>query len=253
MPAIRKTMLIAALAVPMAAQAVERPLAFVTCPIVRDTKNVPCWLAEYRGELYYLGIQIDSQAAFRPPSLGRKALIEGTPTLKPRICGGIPLEPLQISPLPELAPECQTILPAEDRYDLPFEPPRPPGPGRRPLIFFTAPQTPTPPYQPKTFDLPYDFDTLVDSRHAQRFRLIVAYARQISARKITITGFRSATKLSSGERLTEQEGIGERRAKQLAELLVGGGLTEPAYEVKWTTKAVVGNPAPRIVRVVVSP
>jgi hypothetical protein len=32
-------------------------LSFVTCPIVRDTKTVPCWLAEYNGEIYYLGNQ----------------------------------------------------------------------------------------------------------------------------------------------------------------------------------------------------
>jgi hypothetical protein len=253
MRTLSRMALIAAIAAPAATQAADKSLAFVTCPIVRDTKNVPCWLVEYGGELYYLGIQIDSQAAFRPPSLGRKVLVEGTPTDKPRICGGIPLEPLQTTPLTELAPECQTMLPAEDRYDLPFEPPRPPGPGKRPLIFFTPPPTPTPPYQPKTFELPYDFDTLVDSRHAQRFRPIIAYARLINARKITITGFRSATKLTGGGRLVEQAGIGERRAKQIAELFQGGGLTEPAYEVKWTAKAVVGNPAPRIVRIVVAP
>ena len=31
--------------------------SFVACPIVRDTKTQPCWLAEYEGELYYLGQQ----------------------------------------------------------------------------------------------------------------------------------------------------------------------------------------------------
>jgi hypothetical protein len=30
---------------------------FVACPIVRDTASVPCWLAEYEGELYFLTLQ----------------------------------------------------------------------------------------------------------------------------------------------------------------------------------------------------
>jgi hypothetical protein len=37
----------------------QQQRSFVACPIVRDTKTVPCFLAEYDGELYYLGIQQD--------------------------------------------------------------------------------------------------------------------------------------------------------------------------------------------------
>ena len=35
---------------------------FVSCPIVRDTPTVPCWLAEYEGETYFLTIQSDVTA-----------------------------------------------------------------------------------------------------------------------------------------------------------------------------------------------
>jgi hypothetical protein len=35
---------------------------FVACPIVRDTASVPCWLAEYEGELYFLTLQTDVSA-----------------------------------------------------------------------------------------------------------------------------------------------------------------------------------------------
>ena len=45
---------------------------FVSCPIVRDTKTVPCFLAEYDGELYYLGIQQDITSEFHPPQLKHK-------------------------------------------------------------------------------------------------------------------------------------------------------------------------------------
>ena len=45
-------LLAAALAAP---HVCAQNLSFVTCPIVRDTKAAPCWLAEYKGETYYLG------------------------------------------------------------------------------------------------------------------------------------------------------------------------------------------------------
>ncbi len=32
-----------------AAQA--KDLAFISCPIVRDTSSVPCWLSDYQGQL----------------------------------------------------------------------------------------------------------------------------------------------------------------------------------------------------------
>ena len=50
---------------------------FVSCPIVRDTKTVPCFLAEYDGELYYLGIQQDITSEFHPPQLKHEVLVEG--------------------------------------------------------------------------------------------------------------------------------------------------------------------------------
>ena len=49
---------------------------FVACPIVRDTKTQPCWLAEYEGELYYLGQQSGVANDFYPPQLGHLALVE---------------------------------------------------------------------------------------------------------------------------------------------------------------------------------
>jgi hypothetical protein len=236
-----------------AAERAQWSLAFVACPIMRDTTTVPCWLAEYEGELYYLTIQVDSTVDLRAPQLGYEMLVEGTPSDKPRICGGIPLEPVQLSVMPETSPECQTMLPADPRYELGFAPPRPPGPGYRPLIFIPPPPELQPPFVAATFDLPFDFDRGIDSRHAQRFRKIVAYARAIHASRLEITGYRTATRLSNGDVLTEQEGIGELRATQVAELLKGGDLTEPQYEVEWNSRPAEGTPASRIVRVVVVP
>jgi hypothetical protein len=253
---------------PATAHAAERHMAFVTCPIVRDTSTVPCWLAEHEGELYYLGIQVDSQNAFRPPMLGHKVLVEGVPQPSAdgianaadlpsgveRVCGGIPLVPVQISGLPELSPECQAILPAEARYELPFTPPRPPGPGRRPLVFISTPAPPEPPFQPKTFNVPYDFDSLVDSRHTRWFRNIAAYARDTGARRISIIGMRAAIRLSNGECLVENTDVGERRAKEMHKLLQGGSLPDLDYEIDWQELPCTGDgPMQRITRVTVIP
>jgi hypothetical protein len=72
----------AAVALVITASAVLRGadgrLNFVSCPIVRDTSSVPCWLAEYQGELYFLTVQSDVSAPVTPPWLGHRVLVEGT-------------------------------------------------------------------------------------------------------------------------------------------------------------------------------
>ena len=51
-------------AVMTCAAAFGQERSFVSCPIVRDTKTVPCFLAEYEGEMYYLGSSRTSPANF---------------------------------------------------------------------------------------------------------------------------------------------------------------------------------------------
>jgi len=51
---------------------------FVACPIVRDTKTLPCWLAEYEGELYFLGLQGGGASEFYPSQLNHEALVVTT-------------------------------------------------------------------------------------------------------------------------------------------------------------------------------
>lgn len=163
------------------------------------------------------------------------------------------LTPVQISPLPELSPECQTILPAEARYELPFTAPRPPGPGRRPLVFITTPPAPEPPFEPKTFDVPFDFDSLVDSRHSRWFRNIAAYARQTGARHIRVTGFSATVRLSNGQCLSEKPDMGERRAQQMQQLLQGGSLPDVEFTLDWQAPPCSAGPMQRIAQVTVIP
>jgi hypothetical protein len=209
---------------------------FVSCPIVRDTASVPCWLAEYEGELYFLTIQSDVTSPVTPPWLGHRVLVEGTVSAEPRICGGIVLKPVHLSVMPEAEASCNTMLPAEERYNLTFEPPRPPGPSKGRLAFDNAPPArpaPAAPPSTKAFVVPYDFDALVGFNHARVLTEILEFALASNARAVEIVGYRGAVRLSNGQVMSEEADIGERRARQLAMLLQGANLKAPAYTVTW--------------------
>ena len=212
---------------------------FVSCPVVQDTKTVPCWLSEYQNELYYLGIQTDISAEFHPPYLGHKVLVEGVVSGEPRICGGIVLKPVTVSPLPEPDAACNTILPAVDKYTVPFAP-RPPGPSGGTLAFQAparAPEQPKPPFAPREFSIHYDFDMVVAGRHARVLSEIAAYAEDVQAKRLIVSGFRGATLLSNGSIMTEREDIGRVRAEEVADLLKRAGAVKPAIEISWRSEA----------------
>ena len=205
---------------------------FVSCPIVRDTVSVPCWLAEDDGELYFLTIQSDVTSPVTPPWLGHRVLVEGAVSAEPRICGGIVLKPVHLSVMPEPDASCNTILPAEERYNLTFEPPRPPGPSKGRLAFDNAPAParPSPAALPSTkaFVVPYHFDGLVGFNHARVLTDVLEFARAVNARDIEIVGYRGAARLSNGQVISEDTDMGKRRAEQLAMLLQGANLKSPS-------------------------
>ena len=226
----------ACVALAQVALAADQPLNFIACPIVRDTASVPCWLAEYEGELYFLTIQSDVSAPVTPPWLGHRVLVEGTPSSDPRICGGVVLTPVHLSVLPERDASCTTMLPAEDRYNLTFEPPRPPGPSGGRLAFDAGPATPrgSEPLPPvREFVLSYAFDGLVAFNHSALLSNVLTFAKAVNARSIEIVGYRAAVRLSNGQTVTEDASIDRRRAEQLASLLRGASLTTPEYTVRW--------------------
>jgi outer membrane protein OmpA-like peptidoglycan-associated protein len=231
--------LFAAASAQAAAPATQRN--FVACPVVQDTSTVPCWLAEYRGETYYLGIQTDISAENFPPYLGHQALVEGTVTGEPRICGGVVLKPLKVSVLPDLAPQCNEIRPARAQFEVPFAP-RGPGPSKGGLAFAPAPGTaraaapaaPTPPFEARTFVVPYDFASqTVTGRTSRMLQQAVTYARAIKASRIEITGYRGQVLLSDGPALDEAPGIAEVRAKQIGDLMIQVGVPAAMLKLAW--------------------
>ena len=213
---------------------------FVACPVVRDTASVPCWLAEYQGELYFLTLQADVSAPVNPPWLGHKVLVEGRRSDKPRICGGIVLEPVRLSVIAEQDASCNQMLPAEERYNLTFEPPRPPGPSGGRLAFNTLPmpvKAVEVKREPQHYTLNYDFNALVGFKHPFVLAPALEMAKTLPATRVQIVGYRSAALLSDGTVLQERPDLARRRAEQVAELLRGAGLVAPRYEVSWVDAA----------------
>ena len=210
---------------------------FVSCPIVRDTKTVPCFLAEYDGELYYLGIQQDITAAFHPPQLKHEVLVEGRIAEGPRVCGGIPLQPVSISVLKEVNLACNTLLPPEPGIDAPAAP-RGPGPSSRPLETGSAPREPT--TGRHEFTVLYAFnDDYLDFAGDAVVAEAAAYAKRIGASTVKVAGYRATTLLTNGDRLVEKAGLAERRAQSIATIL--GGLGVSGVTVEWRTEPEPGD------------
>lgn len=217
--------------------AAEEPPAnvrnFVACPIVRDTATVPCWLAEHDGELYYLGIQTDVSAPVHPPLLGHQVIVEGVLADGPRICGGIVLDPVQMSPVVERDANCNQVWPAEDRYTIDFNP-RPPGPSEGRLAFAAPPEPAQPAREPRDFTVPYYYNGLVTGRDSGVMNTIVDFADAIDAAKVTIVGHQGDILLSDGTVLAERAGLAQARAEELARLLEAGGLDAESWDVSWS-------------------
>ena len=200
---------------------------FVACPIVRDTKTQPCWLAEYEGELYYLGQQGGVADDFYPPQLGHLALVEGA-VGQGRVCGGIPLQPVKVSVLRELTPACRAMLPAEDGIEAP--PPIP------------APRGPAPSWVkvdgPGDVTLYFDFDNDFFSLHVTvALTDLAKHVAQFKESRVEVTGFRAATRLTNGQVMTEREGMGSIRARKAADTLAGLGVPARVITVNAPSQA----------------
>jgi hypothetical protein len=188
-------------------------LSFVTCPIVRDTKTVPCRLAEYNGEIYYLGNQGGVAQDFYPPQLNHEILVEGTIAEGPRVCGGIPLRPVKTSVFLEINRACNTILPVEDGIEAPER-----APGRGPVSWVRSDG-------PSDVTLYFDFDNDFLSLHTTTaVQRIAEQFQQTKASAIEVQAFRGSSKLSNGNVLVEQPGTAENRAAKIREILEGLGV-----------------------------
>ncbi len=235
------------------AAALGQQRSFVSCPIVRDTSTVPCFLSEYDGEMYYLGIQQDITSDFHPPQLKHEVLVEGTVVQGPRVCGGIPLQPVSISVVKEINLACNTLLPAEPGIDAPPAS-RGPGPSSRRPVSASAPRQPLTGKQ--EFTVLYSFnDDYLEFAANRVVTEAASYARQSGATNVKVAGYRATSLLSNGQRLAERAGLAEKRAQNVATLLRGLGVA--AATVDWKSEAEPGDgladPSRRRVSIVVTP
>jgi outer membrane protein OmpA-like peptidoglycan-associated protein len=196
---------------------------FISCPIIRDSKTFPCWLVEYEGELYYLGQQGRTGSLFYPPQLKHEVLVEGTIKEGQRICGGIVLDPVVISVMPEINANCNTILPPQEG----LEPPPPiPYPKNDPF-----------PDSTRAFTILFDFDNDFLSVHKTRIvGEAVRIAKLCQAKKIEIKGFRGTVWLSNGQKMIEKEAIAQLRAEKIGEMFTGLGFKKEMIKVDFKTK-----------------
>jgi hypothetical protein len=237
---------------------------FVACPILQDTATVPCWLAEYNGELYFLGIQTDS-GGWSPPWLEHKVLVEGKLAGGPRICGGIPLtSQYPASPLPagsadgqplpnppvvsvmrEIDRSCDTLLPADPRFHI--EGRRGPGPNTAQSALRRPPTRPEPvvvvaPFTPRTFTLTYEFDSELAARTIGEALNAVEYAKAVHAKSMTIVAYRGATLLSDGSLAREIPLIAQLRAQEVSTTVRKLGIPQAMkLTVRWVDKPEVAN------------
>ncbi|MGC1458562.1 MAG: hypothetical protein WA825_09820 [Steroidobacteraceae bacterium] len=253
---------------------------FVACPVLQDTDNVPCWLARYHGELYFLGVQTDS-GGWGPPWLGHRVLVEGKLAGGPRVCGGIALtsdyvtsnipsgsadgRPLPMPPvvsvMRELDAACNELLPADPRFHIMAR--RGPGPNTAASALRTPPPPAAPPtvivpYRPKSFTLTFDFDSELASLTITEALKAVQYAQAVQARTIEIVGHRGGTLLTDGTLAQEIPIIARLRAQELARTLRKLGLPATSMlSVRWDDEVEpadgITDPDRRRAEIVVTP
>lgn len=208
-------------------------VAFVTCPLLRDTPELPCWMARNEDTLFYLGTQSGRAFAtkFFPPQMKHQALIEGVVSATPSICGGLVLEQQQVSSLPEISLECNQMLPTDGFVspkgrpagadlalpvgkDAPLR-----GPQDTPPVLFTEADVAA--RRPLRFDVLYTFDSDFTQYPLQQNRAAQAsaYAKAINARRIKVTAYRGATLLSNGNVFVEGANVPVKRAANVRAIL----------------------------------
>ncbi len=257
------TLLILAAPLASAEQTIKAPPTqrnFVACPIVLDTEPVPCFVAEYEGERYFLAVQSGrggSTGADRtiPPQLLHKALVEGAISDEPRMCGGIVLKPIQVSVIEDTVdPSCNTMLPSQGyrangprAIGLDGDPPGErkstavgesfgarPGYEERQKMYAEKARART----PISFTIGYFFDStyLLYPVEQEQVEDAVDYANLVGASRIEIHGYRGAAVLSSGGVLAEKEAIAEMRATKIADILRDFGWPDDKLVVRWTSE-----------------
>lgn len=227
---------------PALAQGAESHVNFVSCPQLRDT-TPNCWIARSGGETYFIGAQRGPSDSYLP-QMKHQVLVDGVATDAPRICGGIVLRPLRVSVLPELDLSCDgPVLPADGLTppSLPTRASQAPAATQSDVLgpvgsFMRAP-VPQPPFTDREFRIDFDFGTDILTDQMQRRVIeILTYGATARAKAYVIRGYPGATLLSNGQVLEEAAGLGEQRARKMAELFANLGAPRGLLRVEWASR-----------------
>jgi outer membrane protein OmpA-like peptidoglycan-associated protein len=224
------------------AQEADQHVNFVSCPLLRDT-TPNCWTALAGGETYFIGAQRGPSDSYLP-QMKHQVLVEGVVTTEPRVCGGIVLRPLRVSVLPELDLACDSpVLPADG-----LTPPTLPARGGAaqalpssdvlgPVGSFMRTPVPQPPFTDRQFRIEFDFGTDILTDQMQRRVIeILTYGATAKARAYVIRGYPAATLLTDGKVLREAAGLGEQRARKIADVFANLGAPRDRLRVEWASQ-----------------
>jgi hypothetical protein len=244
---------VCAIATVVSGSALAQTTAFVACPVFRNVHEMRgCWLTLYKDDWYYLGSPGGvGDSGSLPPQLKHQALIEGVVSDAPRICGGLVLRSLSVSPLPEIDRRCDTVLPAQG-YSIPSQNARH---GIATIEELTPP--PQPPFSSRTVNVNFYFGNNFLGVPSQfKVQGAAIYILAADAKHIAVTGQAAATRLSDGSVLTEPAGLAEQRAKKIATMLRGLGVPDDRLQVNWQRDVFQGDalsaPAHRTVEIAIT-
>jgi hypothetical protein len=221
---------------PPPAERPGRPVSFVACPQFRDTAR-QCWLAEHGGRTYYIG-------AFRigtAPQLLHRVLVEGVAHDGEMSCGAINIDPVHISPLPEIALDCDTVLPDNGTgpregsiFDLPAAVLAQNGAGVPP---------PSPLHTDATWTVGYDFGSARLNLLSQTQVETIALAIMASpVSRVVVTGRQGRSHFSDGTVMTELPEIAAVRAAAVRKALLDIGVRPDLIEVLQMQPTVADGP-----------
>lgn len=208
-------------------------IRFVSCPVFRDIDNGKrggCWLSTDPAS----GIRYDITNNVYPPDWNYAVLVEGVPNGEEQ-CGGVRLDPVRTSVLPERCP--RHILPAEGYVlDRPLLPER----NVRPTLEIRV--APDWPVRDRTirlyFELNSDFITFYHTDYM--IDTIVTWIKEAKPRRLVVTGFAVTDPVEvSGQMIAERPEMAKARAEKLEEVLIRYGIDKSIIETNWDY-----NPAP---------
>ena len=205
----------------------EKDLAFVACPIFRDT-DLGCMLVRYEGELF----AVNSPPPFAAEQ-GHKVLVEGTTAAGPDVCGGRPLRNLRLSVFQEMDPSCREILPAEG-----YRTPMPPAEmlfGLIAMLGQPLPQ-PAPPFQRTVFTVPFMFESSFMGQGfgspEMQVEAAALYAVASNAQTVTVRVPTGTVLLTNGEYLVETHAILSARRNAITAALVALDVPEERIQIE---------------------